>query len=84
MSDNVSFQEENQYEIRPQAAPKRKGFSSLIVRLGLAPDEKGAELVLMVVAGVSAIAALGIFLMSGEREYPPPTPVLPMNTPYER
>ena len=75
--EDVAFQEESQYKIRPQGIAKKKGLPGLVMKMGLAPDEKSAELVLIIVAVLAAVVALGVFIFGGVRGNPPERPAVP-------
>tara|TARA_B100000508_G_scaffold60333_1_gene46951 strand:+ start:13419 stop:13658 length:240 start_codon:yes stop_codon:yes gene_type:complete len=58
--NNVQFQDQqNVY-----TAPKKKGLEQMIIKMGLAKDSKGAQMVLLIIA-VVAILIGGFFAFSG-------------------
>ncbi len=58
--NNVQFQDQrNVY-----TAPKKKGLEQMIIKMGLAKDSKGAQIVLLVIA-VVAILIGGFFAFGG-------------------
>lgn len=58
--NNVQFQDQNNV----YRAPKKKGLSAMVIKWGLAKDEKGAQMVLLIIA-VVAILIGGFFMFSG-------------------
>lgn len=63
MSSGVSFQEERQPQ---RAGSKYSGLEKLVLKTGLAKDKKGAQFVLLVVAGCAALLAGFLFLNIGD------------------
>ena len=57
---NVQFQDQN----TTYTVAKKKGLSSMVIKWGLAKDEKGAQMVLLIIA-VVAILIGGFFMFSG-------------------
>jgi len=78
MSD-ISFDEENTTMRAAPIATQQPALVKLVIRWGLAKDQKGAEMVLIGTAIIAAVLAIAIPLMSGG-EKAPPQPVVPMNT----
>lgn len=72
---DISFQEEDQMLAPRAVAPKQAGgLIGLVIKLGLAKDEKGANMVLIIVGVIAAVAAVSIFMLGG-----PSTPPQPVN-----
>ena len=57
---SVQFQDKN----NTYTVAKKKGLSSMIIKWGLAKDEKGAQVVLLIIA-VVAILVGGFFMFTG-------------------
>ncbi|MBU2103919.1 hypothetical protein KKD81_00015 [Patescibacteria group bacterium] len=77
MSD-ISFNEENT-TVRPTPiAAQQPALVKLVIRWGLAKDQKGAEMVLIGTAVIAATLAIAIPFMSGSVDRPAPQ-VVPMN-----
>jgi len=57
---NVQFQDQNNV----YTVAKKKGLSAMVIKWGLAKDEKGAQVVLLIIA-VVAILIGGFFAFSG-------------------
>ncbi|OGG41987.1 hypothetical protein A2837_02145 [Candidatus Kaiserbacteria bacterium RIFCSPHIGHO2_01_FULL_46_22] len=75
MSD-MSFSEEPQY-VSTEAPVKQLFLVRLVLATGLVKTDKGAQLVLLATAVISAILAIGIFTIGTsekEHEYVPPPP----------
>ena len=72
---DISFQEEDQMLApRAAAAPKAPGgLIGLVIKTGLAKDEKGANTVLIIVGVIAAVSAVAIFMLGGSST--PPEPV---------
>ena len=79
MSD-ISFDEENTSVRAAPLATQQPALVKLVIRWGLAKDQKGAELVLIGTAVIAAVLAIAIPLMSGGGVDRPPPQVVPMNT----
>lgn len=77
MSD-ISFDEENTVMRAAPLVAQQPALVKLVIRWGLAKDQKGAEMVLIGTAVVAALLAIAIPLMSGGKSMSPP-PVVPMN-----
>ncbi len=77
MSD-ISFDEENTSVRAAPLATQQPALVKLVIRWGLAKDQKGAEIVLISVAIIAAVLAIAIPLMTGGVDRPPPQ-VVPMN-----
>lgn len=58
--NNVQFQDQQQF----RTVAKKKGVTQMVINMGLAKDEKGAQVVLLIVAGVAVAVAL-FFMFSG-------------------
>lgn len=57
---------------RATAAPKPSGgLIGLVLKMGLAKDEKGANTVLIIVGVVAVIATISIFVLGGTSSTPP-------------
>lgn len=71
---DISFQEEDQ-TLAPRIAPVQKqgGLIGLVIKTGLAKDEKGANTVLIIVGVIAAVSAVAIFMLGGPNT--PPEPV---------
>lgn len=54
----VSFDEEPQYQA--PVSSKKGGLSSLVIRLGLATDEQGAQKMLLAIAVIGVILSVAI------------------------
>ena len=57
---NVQFEDQN----NSYTVTKKKGLSAMVISWGLAKDEKGAQVVLLIIA-VVAIAVGGFFMFTG-------------------
>jgi len=64
MSD-ISFDEENTTMRAAPIATQQPALVKLVIRWGLAKDQKGAEMVLIGIAVVAAVLAIAIPLMTG-------------------
>lgn len=78
--DNITL-EEPVYQAPAQAARKPSMLSQLAISWGLARDEKGAQRVLLIVAVVAFLAAVGIFFSSPANR--PDAALPPSNIPGE-
>lgn len=58
---NVQFQDQNNL----YRAPKKKGLEQMIVKVGLAKDAKGAQVVLLFVLAGAVVVALAAPMMLG-------------------
>jgi hypothetical protein len=75
MSD-IRFDGEESYAPRP-LRPRAKGLAGLVVRWGLAKNERSAQLVLLAAALIAFLIALALFMgsaFSGAATLPPPAP----------
>ena len=75
---DVSFNEEPQYASTAYA-PARQALDlvTLVQKWGLAKDAKGASWVLLVVAVLAAVAALGVFLFAARAKPLAAPPLIP-------
>ncbi len=69
---DLQFNEE-QY-MTPATAQKPSLIAGLVIRLGLAQDEAGAQKALVVVLVVVVIAIIAVNFFSGSSAAPPPPP----------
>ena len=69
---NVQFQDKN----NTYTVAKKKGLSAMIIKWGLAKDEKGAQVVLLIIA-VIAILIGGYFMFAGSST--PPEALAPLS-----
>ena len=60
---NVTFEEEQQLSRAP-ARSATKGMTALVISWGLAKDEKGAAMVLLMAAGAALVLAIGIWVFA--------------------
>jgi hypothetical protein len=76
--DNVSFQEEEE-AFRPTARAARSGKSitGYLIAHGWVKDEKGANMLLLIVAGICILLAIGISVFSA----PPKPKTSPLDRP---
>ncbi|XKT75452.1 MAG: hypothetical protein ACJKSS_01550 [Patescibacteria group bacterium UBA2103] len=58
--NNVQFDDQQQF----RTVQKKKGLTQMVINMGLAKDEKGAQVVLLIV-GVVALAVMFFFMFSG-------------------
>lgn len=77
MSD-ISFDEENTTMRAAPIASQQPALVKLVIRWGLAKDQKGAEMVLIVIAVIAAALAIAVPFMSGGVDRPPPQ-IMPVN-----
>ena len=78
MSD-ISFDEESTTVRAAPIAAQQSALVKLVIRWGLAKDQKGAEMVLIVTAVVAAALAIAVPLMSGGNANRPPPQIMPVN-----
>ena len=63
MSDDVTFNEP-QYGPAGGRGPERSFFTKLMISLGFAKDDAGAQRALAYAAGVIALLAIGVYVWS--------------------
>lgn len=66
--NNVQFQDQQQF----RTVKKRGGVTGLFIKLGLAKDEKSAQMVMLIVAAVAVAIALFFMFSGGGRGEPTP------------
>lgn len=72
-SGQIKFQEPGY--ARPLAGPKRSWLTSLVIKVGLAKDERGAQKVLLIILALAIIGIVLIFVLGlGGGQTKPPVP----------
>ena len=78
---NVEFDEEQSY-VRPKPeAPHGSAMARLVIASGLAKDEKGAERVLLIIAGLCVLLAAGVYIFGRDQGPPVPQSVIDASLP---
>lgn len=67
---NVSFEEEQQLASAPIASRAPKGIVGMLIKSGLAKDEKSANTVMLIIVGICIVAAGAVFMLMGSGERP--------------
>lgn len=69
---NVSFEEEQQYVPASSTHTSTKGLRGLVKKWGWAKDDAEVEKILLIIAAIALIVAVGtLFLWGGSRKNPP-------------
>ena len=67
---------ETEYAPRAQQAPRRSAITSLVIKMGLAKDEKQASVMLLWIIAACVLLTLAIWLVPMLTSEPVPPPVV--------